>query len=55
MYKKLHGGAEYVLRFEDEDQVAPFCRAVRAPCLHAIVDGRTYYEILQMLSPGSAV
>jgi len=39
IYKKYHGGAEYVLRFEDEDQVAPFCKAVRAPCLHAI-DGR---------------
>ena len=38
VYKKLHGGAEYFLRFEDEDQVAPFCRAVKAAAELAALD-----------------
>ena len=38
VYKKLHGGAEYVLRFEDEDQVAPFCKAVKAGAELAALD-----------------
>ena len=38
VYKKLHGGAEYVLRFEDEDQVAPFCKAIKAGAELAALD-----------------
>ena len=38
IYKKLHGGAEYVLRFEDEDQVAPFCKALKAGAELAALD-----------------
>ena len=33
-----NGGAEYVLRFEDEDQVAPFCKAIKAGAELAALD-----------------
>ena len=35
---RRHGGAEYVLRFEDEDQVAPFCKAIKAGAELAALD-----------------
>ena len=38
VYKRMHGGAEYVLRFEDEDQVAPFCKAIKAGAELAALD-----------------
>ena len=36
--RRRHGGAEYVLRFEDEDQVAPFCKAIKAGAELAALD-----------------
>ena len=35
---RRHGGAEYVLKFSDEDQVAPFCKAIKAGAELAALD-----------------
>jgi hypothetical protein len=38
VYKKYHGGSEYVLKFNNETHVKPFCRALKAGAELAALD-----------------